>query len=77
MFGDMGTPGLFELAAEGTVYLDSVHALTMPCQQKLLKALREGEVAPRIISSTTIDMKSLVEKGVFRGSVFPLECCEP
>lgn len=70
VFGDMGTPGLFELAAEGTVYLDSVHALTMPCQQKLLKALREGEVAPRIISSTTIDMKSLVEKGVFLEDLF-------
>jgi len=59
--------GLFEIAAEGTLFLDEVGDMPPQMQVKLLRALQEGEIrrvggsrtikaAPRIISATNADI---------------------
>ena len=39
-----GKPGIFELAHKGTVYLDEIGEMTIPCQSSLLRVLQENEV---------------------------------
>lgn len=55
-------PGKLELADEGTVLLKSVEDLNPHCQRKLARYLmgKEGLPMPRIISTTTLALESLV-----------------
>ncbi len=74
-------PGKFELAGNGTLFLDEVGNLPMETQSKLLRALEEREiqrvggtktipVAARIISATNIDLKKATREGTFRHDLY-------
>jgi len=79
--GSQGKPGLFELANEGTLFLDEVGDLSFPVQAKLLKylddheVLRLGGTKPTvidciIIAATNQDLERLVEQKQFREDLF-------
>ncbi len=69
--------GKVSLANKGTLYFDSIDALNIHMQGKLLRFLETGEFYPlgasktkrvdtRIISSSRIDLKGMVNRGLFR-----------
>jgi len=69
--------GRFELADDGTIFLDEIGELPLELQSKLLRVLQEGElervggsktlkVNVRIIAATNRNLKLEVEKGMFR-----------
>lgn len=69
--------GLFEVASEGTVFLDEISELPLPLQAKLLRILEYGEfrriggvrytpVNVRVVAATNKDIKALVAAGKFR-----------
>jgi DNA-binding NtrC family response regulator len=73
--------GKFELASEGTVFLDEIGELPLAVQGKLLRAIEErvvdriGGRAPisvdvRVVAATNRDLKTAVQEGQFRGDLF-------
>ena len=73
--------GLFEIADEGTFFLDEVAETTPAIQVKLLRVLNDRKfkrvggvkdisVDVRIISATNKNLKEMVEKGLFREDLF-------
>lgn len=73
--------GLFELAVDGTIFLDEVAEMPLPIQAKLLKVLdskrfrRVGGVVDittnaRFIGATNRDLLDLVKKGLFREDLY-------
>src|SRR5437870_3444010 len=73
--------GKFELATDGTVFLDEIGELPLAVQGKLLRAIEEkvvdriGGRAPvpvdvRIVAATNKDLRAAVDKGEFRGDLF-------
>jgi len=73
--------GKFELAHNGTIFLDEVGNLSALLQQKLLRVLQEREfervggtetlhVTARFIAATNRDLQSEVKKGNFREDLF-------
>ena len=73
--------GLFELAHEGTLFLDEVGEMPIQLQAKLLRALQEGEIRPlgasktkrvevRIVAATNRDLEKEVAEGRFREDLF-------
>jgi two-component system, NtrC family, response regulator AtoC len=73
--------GLFELANNGTVFLDEVSELSLPAQVKLLRVIQEGEIEKigrtgrvsvnvRIISATNKNLAAEVNEGRFREDLF-------
>ncbi len=73
--------GKFELADNGTIFLDEVGDLHGASQAKLLRVLQEGEfhrvggeqtirVAVRVISATNRDLSALVLQGKFREDLY-------
>jgi len=78
---DARKPGLFELAGEGTVFLDEIGDMPFPLQVKLLRVLQERKIrrlggtrdlpiAARILSATNKDIDELVARGGFREDLF-------
>jgi PAS domain S-box-containing protein len=76
-----GKPGKFELANNGTIFLDEIGELPLVMQTKLLRVLQEKEVERvggvkkyqinvRIISATNRDLKEMVDKGTFREDLY-------
>jgi transcriptional regulator with PAS, ATPase and Fis domain len=74
-------PGKFELADEGTVFLDEIGELSPILQVKLLRFLQSGEFEllggtsmkhsdVRIISATKRDLTEMVRAGEFRDDLF-------
>ncbi len=74
-------PGLFEVAARGSLFLDEVDALPLVLQSKLLKAIEEkrirrlGAVAEqqvdvKLIAATQRDLRDLVAGGRFRADLY-------
>jgi DNA-binding NtrC family response regulator len=74
-------PGLFEVAHQGTLFLDEVTELTMAMQANLLQVLDSGElrrvggsalrcVDARIIAATNKDIATEVQEGNFREDLF-------
>ncbi len=74
-------PGRFELAHEGTLFLDEVAEMPLEMQVKLLRILQEQEfervggvntikVDVRIITATNKDLESEVKAGRFREDLF-------
>lgn len=74
-------PGLFEVADEGTLFLDEVASLALETQAKLLRFLETGEFRPvggvevrrvdvRVLAATNRDLAHLVSTGQFREDLF-------
>jgi DNA-binding NtrC family response regulator len=72
--------GIFEVAGEGTLFLDEVAAASGAFQAKLLRAVETGEFTrvggtqpirsqARVIAATNADLTSAVEAGRFRGDL--------
>ncbi len=73
--------GRFELANDGTIFLDEIGELPLELQAKLLKVIEEGEFErlgsprsykcnARIIASTNRDLEDEIKKGNFRKDLF-------
>lgn len=76
-----GKKGKFELAHNGTLFLDEVGELPLDLQPYLLRIVEEGLVYPvgatnpelidvRIIAATNKNLKSSIEAGTFREDLF-------
>ena len=74
-------PGRFELAHEGTLFLDEVAEMTLEMQVKLLRVLQEQEfervggitsvrVNTRIIAATNKELSAEIKAGRFREDLF-------
>lgn len=73
--------GIFELAQDGTLFLDDVANLSLETQGKLLRVLESREYKPvgashfkktnvRVIAATNKDLKRMVGDGAFREDLF-------
>ncbi|MEW6264893.1 MAG: sigma 54-interacting transcriptional regulator [Thermodesulfobacteriota bacterium] len=73
--------GRFELADEGTIFLDEVSEIPLELQGKLLRVLQEGaferigeettrRVSVRVLAATNRDVKEAVQKGAFRKDLY-------
>ena len=76
-----GKSGLFEIANDGTIFLDEIAEIPYPTQSKLLRVLENGEyfkvggnkiqiTNARIIAATNRDLKKMVEEGKFREDLY-------
>lgn len=76
-----GKMGLFEVAKNGTIFLDEIAELPLPIQAKLLRVLeskmfrRVGgtediKSTSRILCATNRDLKKMVDKGLFRNDLY-------
>ncbi|WAC14802.1 sigma-54-dependent transcriptional regulator [Dyadobacter pollutisoli] len=74
-------PGRFELAHQGTIFLDEIGDFPLELQAKLLRVLQEGEfdrlgatrttkVDVRVITATHVDLNAAVQQGRFRADLF-------
>jgi len=73
--------GRFELAHEGTIFLDEIGEISQQVQIKILRVLQEKqfervggestlEVDVRVVSATNRDLKAEIEAGTFREDLF-------
>ncbi len=73
--------GKFELAREGTIFLDEISEMSLDLQAKLLRVLQEREfekvggeytlpMKARIIAASNRDLEKLVEAGQFREDLY-------
>jgi len=73
--------GLFEVANNGTIFLDEIAELSMSSQVKLLRVLQDGEIDKigrtgtlkvdvRVIAATNIDLEKAVEEKRFREDLY-------
>ena len=74
-------PGLFEIAAGGTFFLDEIGNVSLPTQSKLLRVLQEREFKPvggnvtkktdiRLITATNRNLEAMIAEGTFREELF-------
>jgi DNA-binding NtrC family response regulator/predicted hydrocarbon binding protein len=74
-------PGLFELASDGTLFLDELGEMPLALQAKLLRAIEYGEirrvgsnktirVTPRFLAATNCDLQALIAAGKFRQDLY-------
>jgi chemotaxis protein methyltransferase CheR len=78
---DVRRTGRFEIANNGTIFLDEVGELPLDLQAKLLRVLEEGEferlggshtlkVNVRVIAATNRNLEEAVRKGEFRSDLY-------
>ena len=76
-----GKQGLFEVAHNGTIFLDEISELPLNLQVKLLRVIQEREITPvggikpipinvRIVSATNKNLMELVREGKFREDLY-------
>jgi transcriptional regulator with PAS, ATPase and Fis domain len=76
-----GKQGKFELAHQGTIFLDEIGDLPLGLQAKLLRVLQEKEIEPlgaprpktidfRVIAATNRDLEERMREGYFRRDLF-------
>ncbi len=76
-----GKMGIFELADEGTVFLDEIGDMPLHMQAKLLRVLQEREIVRlggervvkldlRVISATNKDLQKMVKENRFREDLY-------
>lgn len=74
-------PGKFEVANQGTIFLDEIGTMPLHLQMKLLRVLQEQEVERvgstqktkldvRVISATNSDLEERVRRGEFREDLY-------
>jgi transcriptional regulator with GAF, ATPase, and Fis domain len=73
--------GRFELARDGTLFLDEAGELPLAIQAKMLRVLQDGEferiggaetieTGARIIAATNRDLREAVDRGTFRSDLY-------
>lgn len=73
--------GKFELAHNGTIFLDEIGDMSLVAQAKVLRALQESKVSPvgsdkeikvdvRVLAATNKNMKTEIESGKFREDLY-------
>ena len=78
---DTSRAGFFQTATGGTIFLDEIGEMSLAMQAKLLRVIQEKEVYlvgsrkpvsvdVRIISATNKELRSLVQKGLFREDLY-------
>lgn len=78
---DKSKPGLFEIANNGTIFLDEISELPLASQVKLLRVLQDGEVEKlgrtdkikvdvRIISATNKNLEEEIKEKRFREDLY-------
>ncbi len=76
-----GKPGLFEIAHQGTIFLDEISSMPLVLQTRLLRILQEQRVMRlgsdhvipvdvRVIAASNGDLARMVEEGTFRRDLF-------
>ncbi|MEL0781456.1 sigma 54-interacting transcriptional regulator [Clostridioides difficile] len=76
-----GKQGLFELANNGTIFLDEIGDMPLELQTKLLRVLQEKQIMPvgshnvinidvRIISATNKNLKQMIDNSQFREDLY-------
>ncbi len=79
--GKTGKPGKFEMAHQGTIFLDEISEMPKSMQAKLLRVLQEKEIERlggtrlirsdfRLITATNSSLESLVKEGRFRQDLY-------
>ncbi|OGP90988.1 MAG: hypothetical protein A2157_17290 [Deltaproteobacteria bacterium RBG_16_47_11] len=74
-------PGKFELAHQGTIFLDEISEISLPLQAKLLRVLQDKEfcrlggnsdrkVDVRVLAATNKNLEDAVRKGQFREDLY-------
>ncbi|NLT47707.1 MAG: sigma 54-interacting transcriptional regulator [Clostridiales bacterium] len=80
-----GRAGLFEMADQGTIFLDEIAEIPLELQPKLLRVIQEGEIIriggnkvihidTRVICATNKDLFQLVQEGKFREDLYYRVC---
>lgn len=73
--------GLFEIANNGSIFLDDIDDVPISIQSKLLRVLESRElmriggttsipIDVRLITASKVDLKLLIERGIFRADLF-------
>jgi DNA-binding NtrC family response regulator len=73
--------GKFEMARDGTIFLDELGTITPPAQIKLLQVLQDGtfsrvggeetlQTDARVITATNADLAEMSERGAFRKDLY-------
>lgn len=73
--------GLFEVAHQGTFFLDEIGDMSQAMQVKILRVLQEGTFIPvgaieprrvsvRVLAATNRDLKEMVDRGEFREDLY-------
>lgn len=76
-----GKPGLFEIAHNGTIFLDEISELPLSLQGRLLRVLQEREIMRlgdskvipidiRVIAATNKNLQEMVQAGSFRQDLY-------
>ena len=76
-----GNAGKFELANEGTIFLDEIHSMDLPAQTKMLRVIEDRRVTRiggkyailldiRIIVATSVNLGEEMERGQFDPGLF-------
>lgn len=76
-----GKTGLFEIANNGTIFLDEIGDMPLKLQTRLLRVLQEKQIMRvgsdniinvnvRVIAATNKDLKKLVDDGLFREDLY-------
>jgi transcriptional regulator with PAS, ATPase and Fis domain len=74
-------PGKLKIADGGTLLLDEIGDMTLPCQAKVLRALETRKISPlggngqvsvdiRVVAATNQDLLPLIEQSHFRKDLF-------
>lgn len=74
-------PGLFQVADQGSFFLDELGEMSLPLQVKLLRVLQDGSFTPvgstdtktsdvRIIAATNRNLKEMISAGTFREDLY-------
>lgn len=76
-----GKPGLFEIAKDGTIFLDEIAEMPMRCQAKILRVIQEKcirriggsseiQIDTRIVTATNRNLEQRVEQKEFRQDLY-------
>lgn len=76
-----GQAGKFELAHNGTIFLDEISEMPTHMQAKLLRVLQEREITPlgsnntkridiRVVAATNVNLQEMVKQGDFRTDLY-------